>query len=78
MKLKEDLLAIRVKDVADSEIHRMVLQIHNRSSHALDSVSFQKHETSYGNERASYFEVSFNPRISLTVQKVEIRNRNLV
>jgi hypothetical protein len=31
MKMKEDLLAVGIVNVADSETHRMVLQIHDRS-----------------------------------------------
>ena len=35
MKLEKDLFPFRIKDVADSEIHRMVLQIHDRSISSL-------------------------------------------
>ncbi|HEY0763764.1 MAG TPA: hypothetical protein VGD61_15430 [Pyrinomonadaceae bacterium] len=44
MKLEEDLLAVGIEDVADPEIHRVVLQIHDCSSRALYFFSFQKLE----------------------------------
>ena len=46
MKLEEDLLAVGIEDVADPEIHRVVLQIHDCSSRALYSSAFKNSKVS--------------------------------